>query len=651
MEKKTEPFKGFVSNDHSNQRKYLDIHAYKYLGGGLLLMFLIAIMVVYLSPLAYMGSTALKSERQLADPDNPLIPGEVQTYTYESDEIKSEALQDRRPLFIAPATDEVAAAMGMSSEELLDIANISENQVMIEALDIPERDTMLEMVSVGQAVQLMETLTLSESQTALVDFLEEEYPQGDRVEKLVRLLALMEQLSILDSPVEERMNEVLEFSTIRTLLTEETLPALEEPPETLVLFLQAAAYGAVPEGVTAPELLGQLGQNEEGRTIFIDATRPEELVIYELQQGEQGQVLVNLTDTNIPPIPVRQINPSTKTIGRIEADIYYVPDTEGIDQEYGFIQELSAGVTLWVDPEFVRDQLVVPIALENARSASGDQKLELYEVPMDGETRILAKLQSSRESTIFVDPDTDEIIELDVRARGLDKVWEFHLEFENFEEAVELIDYPRLFRNTMIMSVVGALGTMIASTLVAYGFTRFRIPYANVLMIILISTIVLPPQVTQIPTYIVFRELGWIGTLLPLIVPHFFGNAYNVFLLRQYMMGIPLEMDEAARVDGANPFQILWYVIVPAARPAMVAVYLFHFLWAWNEFQQPLIYIGSNRENQVLATGLSNFSQIYSSQQNLMMAAGILTMIVPLVLFFFAQRIFMQGVVITGVEK
>jgi multiple sugar transport system permease protein len=186
---------------------------------------------------------------------------------------------------------------------------------------------------------------------------------------------------------------------------------------------------------------------------------------------------------------------------------------------------------------------------------------------------------------------------------------------------------------------------------VAYGFTRFNIPYGNVLFIILLATIMLPPQVTQIPTYIVYRELGWIGTLAPLIVPHFFANAYNVFLLRQYMMGIPLELDDAARVDGANPLQILWHVIIPAARPAMAASYLFHFLFAWNDFQQPLIYIGGNEKNQVLAVGLQRFTQIYSQQQNLQMAAGILTMLVPLAIFFVAQRIFMQGVVITGVEK
>lgn len=235
--------------------------------------------------------------------------------------------------------------------------------------------------------------------------------------------------------------------------------------------------------------------------------------------------------------------------------------------------------------------------------------------------------------------------------RGLAPVYEVEVHLENFETAVDTINYPRLFLNTSIVALVGALGAMVSATLVAYGFTRFNIPYANILFLILLATIMLPAQVTQIPTYILFRKLGWIGTLLPLIVPHFFGNAYNVFLLRQYMMGIPLELDEAARVDGANPLQILWHVIIPAARPALVTVYLFHFLFAWNEFQQALIYIGGNENNQVLAVGLQRFSQIYSSQQNLMMAAGVLTMRIPLLVFFLAQRIFMQGVVITGVEK
>jgi len=172
-----------------------------------------------------------------------------------------------------------------------------------------------------------------------------------------------------------------------------------------------------------------------------------------------------------------------------------------------------------------------------------------------------------------------------------------------------------------------------------------------VLFVILMATIILPPQVTLIPTFIVFQKIGWTGTLLPLIVPHFFSNAYNVFLLRQYFLQIPTEMDEAAKVDGANPLQVFWFVVLPQARAALVAVTLFHCLFAWSEFYNAMIFTAGNPDAQPLSVALNHFRQIYSSEPNQLMAGALLTMIAPLVLFFLSQRVFMQGVVITGVEK
>ena len=131
----------------------------------------------------------------------------------------------------------------------------------------------------------------------------------------------------------------------------------------------------------------------------------------------------------------------------------------------------------------------------------------------------------------------------------------------------------------------------LSGIVVAYGFARFRFPFKNVLFIILIATIILPFQVTLIPPYVIFTKLGWNGTWLPLIVPHFFANAYNVFLLRQYFMSIPRDLDEAAMIDGASPFRILRSIIVPLSVPAIVAVSLFHFFFAWNDFFVPLLYL------------------------------------------------------------
>jgi multiple sugar transport system permease protein len=154
-----------------------------------------------------------------------------------------------------------------------------------------------------------------------------------------------------------------------------------------------------------------------------------------------------------------------------------------------------------------------------------------------------------------------------------------------------------------------------------------------------------------IPTFIVFQKIGWTGTVLPLIIPHFFSNAYNVFLLRQYFMTIPTEMDEAAKVDGANPFQTFLWVIVPQARAALITVCLFHFLIIWSEFYNALIFTSGNKDAWPLSVALSAFQQQYSFQLNSMMAGALLTALAPLIIFFLAQRYFIQNIVITGVDK
>ena len=167
----------------------------------------------------------------------------------------------------------------------------------------------------------------------------------------------------------------------------------------------------------------------------------------------------------------------------------------------------------------------------------------------------------------------------------------------------------------------------------------------------MLATIILPFQVTLIPSYAVYLQLGWVGTWLPLIVPHFFANAYNVFLLRQYFLTIPRELDEAAMIDGAGPLRILTAVVVPQAKAAIVAVTLFHFFWAWNEYFLPLIYLQSQPDLQPLAVGLARFNALYSQEPTLIQAAAILAMALPVAVFFLAQRAFMRGIVVTGVDK
>ena len=167
----------------------------------------------------------------------------------------------------------------------------------------------------------------------------------------------------------------------------------------------------------------------------------------------------------------------------------------------------------------------------------------------------------------------------------------------------------------------------------------------------LLATIMLSSQVTLVPTYILFTRIGWTGTWLPLIVPHFFANAYNVFLLRQYFLTIPRDLDEAAMIDGAGPFRILRSVIVPQAIPAIVAVTLFHFFFAWNEFLLSLVYVGGNPDLWPLSLGMQKFASLYVTRPPLVQASAILAIAVPVIVFFLAQRAFMRGVVVTGVDK
>jgi multiple sugar transport system permease protein len=277
----------------------------------------------------------------------------------------------------------------------------------------------------------------------------------------------------------------------------------------------------------------------------------------------------------------------------------------------------------------------------------------IYAVPIDGTTRNLMLVVKGRESSTFVDQNDPSAtpIEWQGRWRTLTQAWTFAPQLENFTTVWSQLNFPRLLFNTAAIAVLSTIAAVVSSALVAYGFARFRFPGRNVLFIVLIATIILPFQVTLLPTYVLFTKLGWNGTWLPLIIPHLFANAYNVFLLRQYFMSIPRDLDEAAMIDGAGPFRVLRSVILPLSVPAIVAVSLFHFFFAWNDFFVPLLYLASKPELQPLSIGIQQYNALYATQPTLIQAASLMTMAVPVVIFFLAQRAFMRGVVVTGVEK
>lgn len=277
----------------------------------------------------------------------------------------------------------------------------------------------------------------------------------------------------------------------------------------------------------------------------------------------------------------------------------------------------------------------------------------LYNVPTEDGTRELALVNPGREESDYLDPKNPEagLEHIVGRWRTFVPVYAVDATTDNFPISWNQINLGRLFRNTLFIALAGTLGTLLSSILVAYGFSRFRIPGVGILFIILISTIILPRQVTLIPTYIFFRTIGWGGTWWPLIVPHFFANAYNVFLLRQYFRGIPKDLDEAAMLDGATPWQILRYVIIPQSIPAIIAVGLFHFFFAWNDFFEPLVYLQGREDLYTISIGMTQFNNIFVTQPGLAMAASMMAIALPIFLFVLSQRVFIQGIVITGVEK
>jgi multiple sugar transport system permease protein len=277
----------------------------------------------------------------------------------------------------------------------------------------------------------------------------------------------------------------------------------------------------------------------------------------------------------------------------------------------------------------------------------------VYQVPTENGVEDLALVKKGRKASEFVNPADPAAgnIAWEGSWRALDRNWTWAPTWQNYVDAWNQINFPRLFMNTLLIAILGMIGTLLSCIVVAYGFSRFRFPGRELLFTLLIATIFLPSAVTVVPTYTFFLAIGWVGTWLPLIVPHFFANAYNVFLLRQYFMTIPREIDEAAAMDGANPFRILLSIIIPMSTPVIIAVMLFHLVFAWNDFFAPLIYLTSKPDLQPIAVGLARFNGIYGSNPPLIQASALMASVLPILLFFLSQRVFMQGVVVTGVEK
>ncbi len=219
----------------------------------------------------------------------------------------------------------------------------------------------------------------------------------------------------------------------------------------------------------------------------------------------------------------------------------------------------------------------------------------------------------------------------------------------NYAEAVTAIPFFQYLSNTLLITGLSIVGKVISVTLVAFSFARLRWWGRDFFFIVMLATMMLPPHITLIPQFILFKNLNWIDTFLPLIVPTFFGGPWLTFLVRQFLLTLPRDLDDAARIDGCSSWGVYWRIIMPMAKPAVLIVIIFTFNNVWNEFLLPLIYLQSSA-HFTLALGLRMFQGEASTSWNLLMAASLLTMLPVLLLFFFSQKYFIQGIVFTGVK-
>lgn len=292
---------------------------------------------------------------------------------------------------------------------------------------------------------------------------------------------------------------------------------------------------------------------------------------------------------------------------------------------------------------------------DNLRLTINGQELPIYDVTVDGQTRRLAMLKVAEGRGDFIDPANPTAAPEKIRMKFAEPVLAVGFQWHNFSDALNRgvrpglnVNFWTYFKNSLILAVSVIIGTLVSCAPVAYGFSRIRWPGRDLIFILVLSTMMLPFQVTMIPLYLFFTEtLRWGDTLLPIIVPAFFANAFDIFLLRQFFRTIPEELLDAARVDGASEFFIFLNIVLPLSRPVLATITVFTFLWAWNLFLEPLLYL-NNPEHFTLALGLQDYQAQHRVIWNQMMAASVVFTIPVVIAFFFAQRTFIEGIKLTG---
>ena len=219
--------------------------------------------------------------------------------------------------------------------------------------------------------------------------------------------------------------------------------------------------------------------------------------------------------------------------------------------------------------------------------------------------------------------------------------------WRNYGEAMAQMNFWVDLRNTVVITYANVVGVMLSSSIVAYGFARLSFPGKNFWFGLMLSTMMLPPIAVLLPLYAFYRDIGWVNTFLPLTIPAFFGSAYMIFLLRQFFMTLPHELEDAARIDGCGSFNIFWRIFLPLSMPALITVGIFTFMGSWNNLFGPLVYLRTP-DKYTLSVGLAQFNGLYSTEYGRLMAASIVIVLPLLILFFAAQKYFIKGIVLSG---
>jgi ABC-type glycerol-3-phosphate transport system permease component len=227
--------------------------------------------------------------------------------------------------------------------------------------------------------------------------------------------------------------------------------------------------------------------------------------------------------------------------------------------------------------------------------------------------------------------------------------WPDPIRWANYLEVFQLVPFASYITHTAYVTLMSLVGVALSCSCAAYAFARLRWPGRDILFAILLATMMLPPQVTLVPTFLIFTKLGWVNTFKPLWVPTFFGLPFFIFLLRQFFLTIPRELEEAAEIDGCSYPRIFVQILMPLLKPALLAVLVFEFLWAWNDFAGPLVYL-NRADILTLSVGLQAFRTFHASQWGLLLAASVIMTAPVILLFFVAQKYFIEGITLTGIK-